>query len=147
MLYQGGLGPGAHDEICVKLLAKVLCQWENVFPPLPKGRNVERNDVEPVIQIPTEATLLHHTEEILIGGRENADIHRNRINGADADDLPFFQYPEKLGLQGGTHGFNLVQKQSSLMGTLKQTWFSAFLSAGEGAFHITKEFTFQQCFC
>ena len=57
----------------------------------PQRRDGNGEDVEPVIEILAEAALLHLFDQVLVGGRDQADVDAHRLAGADRVDLAFLQ--------------------------------------------------------
>lgn len=80
---------------------------------------MQGDDVQAVIEVAAKASLLHPAEEVLICGGEDAHIHWNGVDGADADHLPLLQDPQQLRLKGGAHSLDFVKKQRALVGTFK----------------------------
>ena len=51
-----------------QLVDVVPDKGEDVLGPLPEGRQIEFNDIDPIIKVATERIILHHGRQILIGG-------------------------------------------------------------------------------
>src|SRR5215510_2937441 len=119
-------------------------QWD-VFASLSQRRKANRESVEPVIQIFAESAFLNGFGQIGVGDRHYAhiDSHGRRIS----DRLKFFllQHAQQFRLAREREAVNFVENDRS---TVRQ--FEAALAilnrAGEGAFLVTEQFAFEQCF-
>ena len=58
----------------------------------------------------------------------------------------FLEYAKQFSLDAERNFGNFIQKQSSLVGQLKETGFSSLGSAGKRPLHISEQFTFQKVF-
>ena len=58
----------------VQTIQEPFRQRDNIVPPLPQRRNVDGNDVQPVIEILPELLVLHHIQQIPVGGGKDADV-------------------------------------------------------------------------
>ena len=76
-------------------------------------------------------------------GHNHAHIDRGGLARADALDLALFQHAQQLGLHGGGHVANLVQKQRAAMRLLELACV-ALRRAGEGAFLVAEELALDQ---
>ena len=72
---------------------------------------MNRDHVQPVVQIGAKAAPLDIILEIAIGGRDDADVHRNRLRATHGDRFALLQHTEQLHLRRGRHLADLVQKE------------------------------------
>src|SRR4029077_10106197 len=67
----------------------------------------------------------------------------DRPGATDAHKLPFLQHPQKFGLQNERQLSNFIKKNRSAFSHFQKTLFLSN-GAGESAFFVAEEFTFQQ---
>ena len=65
-------------------LHEVLGQERNLVQALAERRHHYLNHVQAVVEVFAEASRRHRLLEILVGGREDADVHLDRGSAADA---------------------------------------------------------------
>jgi len=63
----------------VQLNAHLLHQGEDVLPPLPQGRDVDADDVEPVEEVGAEEAPLDRLLQIPVGGHQKAEVQLNAL--------------------------------------------------------------------
>ena len=88
-------------------------QW-NVLATFAQRRNRHAEDVEPEEQIRPEESLLNQDRQILVRGRDAADVNGAGRLRADRADLPLLQHAQKLALQDRRKVADLVEKNRSL---------------------------------
>ena len=76
----------------------MLGEDADVLAALAQRRHVERDDVEPVVEVLAEALLLHHMAEVLVRRGDDADVHADRLGGAEPLELAFLQHAQDLRL-------------------------------------------------
>ncbi|MNN24500.1 hypothetical protein D3C81_1379350 [compost metagenome] len=79
-----------------------------------------------------------------MGGGDHADIHRGRFGSAQAQHFALLQHAQQAGLQRYRHVADLVEEQGAGVCCFDQADLAALARAGEGAFLIAEQFTFQQ---
>jgi len=131
-------------EIPAQLSSKMLNDQEHVLSPLRQRRDHDRERVQPIVQIPTEAPAFYLLFQRLIGSRHDPDIDLDHPVPAHPHDLPLLEHPEELDLQGLAHPLQLIQEQGPFMGKFKQSGTPALFRAGERAFLISKKLALQQ---
>ena len=62
------------------------------------GGNVERDHVQPEVQILAKPLLPHHLGQVLVRGGDHARVGVNRLRAADAHHDLLFQHAQQLGL-------------------------------------------------
>ena len=119
-------------------------QRNDILPALPQRRNVEGNQVEPVIQIPAERPLLHHLFKVAVRSGDDTHIDGNGARIAHTLDDLAIQYPEELYLRRQRQLADFVEKEGSPVGTLEIA-APPGLRPGERPFFIAEKFALQQC--
>ena len=104
---------------------------------------MDRQDVQTVIQVLPELPFLHHLPEVLVGGRDHPDIHRNHLFAAQAEHLALLQSPQKPQLDVHGNLPDLIQKQGALVGQFEHALFPAASGAGEGPLLVAEELALQ----
>jgi hypothetical protein len=94
-----------------RIFGKVHGQRRNVFDAFAKTRDGKRNDVQPIVQITTEAALLHHRAKGGVGGGDDSDVDMDGPGLAQALELALLKNPQQLGLQVERHFANFVEQQ------------------------------------
>src|SRR6266850_1720922 len=84
-------------------------QW-NVTTPIPKRRDLNRKDIEPVEQVCAEATVPDGCREVLVRRREHADVDEYRLVSTDAFEFSLLKDPEQGDLRFRRQLSDLVQK-------------------------------------
>ena len=126
-------------------LQKVLREQRNIFLPLTKRRQANRNDVEPVIQVAPKLAVLDHLQQIAVGGRDHADVDLDGVRVADALELALLQHAEELHLQPRAHRADLVEEERAFVRLLDPPLPVAH-GARERAAHVAEELGFEQRF-
>jgi len=70
----------------------------DVVAALAKRRHAHREDVEPIKQVFSELALRDQFSEVTVGGRDQAEVDRDRLPRADPGDLTILQHPEQFDL-------------------------------------------------
>src|SRR5262245_47889585 len=98
---------------------KVSDQQRNIFHTLAQRRNLQREDVEPVVEIPAESAFRHSGLQIAISGRNYADVYGNRVRAPDALQFTLLQHPQEGDLGFRRDVADLVQKDGPAIGQFK----------------------------
>ncbi len=117
----------------------MLGQREEVLRALPQGRHADRDSVEPVIEILSEAPVLDEPGQILIGRGQDPHIHPERSGGPEGLDLALLENPEKLGLGRWGEVGDLIENEGPSVGQLEASGLCPG-GAGEGALLVAEEF-------
>src|SRR5947209_14831981 len=115
----------------------MLNKHGNVVGALAKGRQVERDDVESVVQVGAEVSRLDLFLEVAIRRGNEARIDRDCLGGTDGNDFAMLQYTKKLDLRRGRRLADLVEEE----GARRRGGEQAFLvlhCAGEGSLHVAE---------
>lgn len=100
---------------------KVVDQQGDIAFSCRKRRQMQRDDVDAIIEILPEMSLVDLFQEVAIGGADKTDINLARSSAADPHDFPLLNDPEQFHLHIGTHLGDLIQKQGAAMGHFHQT--------------------------
>ena len=114
---------------------------------LAQRRQMHSDHVESIEQVGAEAAALDLFFQVAIGGRQHARVYRHRFRGADGDHftlhLPLLQHPQQFDLNRRRRLADFVEEERALIGRGEETGL-VFHGTGEGALHVTEEFTLQQ---
>ena len=110
---------------------------------LPGRGDLDRDHVQPVIEILPEASGSDFVFQPLIGRREHPHIHRHRAGRPDPGHHAFLEDPEDLGLGREGHVADLVEEQGSPVGQLELPG-PIGKGPGEASFHMAEELALDQ---
>ncbi len=83
-----------------ELLEEVLDESRDVVTPLAEGRELDHDHGDPVVEIRPEAAVRHRFAQVLVAGRDQADVRPDRLASPYLDELVGLDDAEELGLQG-----------------------------------------------
>ena len=115
----------------------------NVVASISQGRRVNREDVDAVIQVLSEATFGYHSFEVLVGGRDEPHVGLLHYGAAHRPELALLNDAQQLGLRRQGDVAKFIQKKSAVVGDFEHTTLVRHRS-GERSFGVTKEFAFEQ---
>src|SRR5690606_31976939 len=130
-----GFGSEALDE--------ALRQKRDVLPPLAKRRQLDREDVEPDVEVFAEEPRLDLLLEIPIGGADDPHVHRDLGLTAEAAELFLLQYPQEFRLQLDGELAHLVEKERTAVRQLEAAE-AALVGPGEGPLLVAEDLRFHQ---
>src|ERR1700693_57003 len=93
----------------------------NVFDPLSQRRQTQQNRADTEVEIAPEALLLDRGGQILMGRRDEPDVHLTIVHVSQTPEAPFFQDLEQLGLDLKVHVSDLVEKQRAAVRAPQQS--------------------------
>ena len=125
-------------------VAKMIGYVEDIVRPLPQRGDADFHRIQTPQQVLTERALPHQLGQILVGGGQNAHVHRAVFLPADGEDALAFHRCEDLGLQLQRHVPNLIQEQRAAVGQFKKALFSLGGGVGKGIGRIAEELGFQK---
>src|SRR5204863_6619313 len=76
-----------------------------------KGRDLDRNDVETVVEVLTESALADQRLEVAVGRRDDAHVHPDRVLAPNALERLLLERPEDFRLRLETHVADLVEEE------------------------------------
>src|SRR5581483_8435724 len=125
------------------LVAEIRHQLGDVFLLLPKWRQMQGNDIEPVEQVLPEPALLDLLGQVAVGGGNDPHVHLDWRGAADALELALLQHTQQLALRGQGHLPNLVQEDGAMVGQLESA-LALHQGPGEAALFVPEELALQQ---
>ena len=115
----------------------------DVHLPFGEAWYLDREDIDPVIEVSAEGTVIDARLNVLVGGADKAEINIDLVIAANPLNGAVFQYAQQLGLQRQRHIADLIKEQGSAVCEFDPA-FARLVGAGEGAFLMTEDFGFQQ---
>jgi hypothetical protein len=121
----------------------VLYQRPNIISPFPQGRQHDRKNVQPIVEIATKFLFLHHLPQILISSCDETHVNLKGAVASQAFELLFLKNAEELWLQFERQISDFIKKQRAAVSRLKS---SHRLSdgAGESASFVTEKLALKQ---
>src|SRR5437016_3313637 len=113
-------------------------QGGNVLGPLAERRGLDREHVQPVVEIVPEPLLLHHPKEVAVRRGDEADVDLDRLRTADPLELLLLQDAQQLRLELERDLADLVEEQRAAVGHLEAADLLGD-GAGEGAPLVPEE--------
>ena len=101
------------------------------------------NGVDTVVQILAETSLPNQLLQVHIRSTDEPDIHRNGLGAAHPYHTPVLDHTQQLRLQVQRNIADLIKEQCPAIG-LFELAHMVRVGIGEGALHMTEEFTFKQ---
>ena len=118
-------------------------QQRNVVFSIAQGGNLDRKDIEPVIQIFTKRLFPHGREQVAVCRRDHADIDADRRLSADAIELLLLQNAEQFRLHFQRDLPDLVEEDRPAVGQLESA-DALGDRAGEGPFLVAEKLALDQ---
>ena len=128
-----------------RLGEEMLRKTWNIFASVAQARDVNANDVQAVEKIFPKQMFGNEQFEILVCGRDDANIHFDWRVTANPIELAVRKNSQEASLCFRRHVTNLVEKECAAIGLLEAPCALSG-SAGEGAFFMTEQFRFDQIF-
>ena len=94
-------------------LQEELDQRRDVLAALAQGRQVDRHDVEPVVQVLAEPAGLDLVEQVAVGRGDDPGVDLLGVGVADPLELPLLQDAEQLDLELGRGAVDLVEEDAA----------------------------------
>ena len=132
-------------ELRGQLLQEVLDEQRDVVASLAKCWELDRNDIQPVVEIFAKRPFTDHLREVRVRSGDHADINLDRMRVADAFDLAFLEHAQELGLQPRAHRPDLVEEERAFVRLLEPS-LSVGDCAREGAAHVAEELSLEEGF-
>src|SRR5580704_3143738 len=122
---------------------KAYGQILHVAEPRAQRRNGDREYVEAIEKILAETARLDELDQVLVGRRDEAEVHLDGAPRADRIDLALLQRAQQLDLSFGRQLADLVQEQRPAVG-LRELAHMLVGGASEGAFLMPEEDGFDE---
>lgn len=129
-------------EGCVSFNEKAD-QIRDIVSTFPERRDIDRENIESVIQVFPKQLLVDHFREIPVCGSDNPAVDGDCFGVSDPFELMFLQDAKKFDLKGVADGIDFVEKDRSPVSCFKATC-PAFNGVRECSFDMAKEFAFEK---
>ena len=103
---------------------EVPYQQRNIFLPISQGRDIEAQNIQPIVKIASKTALVDFLLEFTVGGRDDADIDRYDLVRTERADFHFLNNPEERGLEAWRRFADFIQKDRSRVRLGKQAVFA-----------------------
>lgn len=100
-------------------LQKALCEDEDIHPSFAQGRQVQRDDVQAVVEVFTETSGRDFAFQIPVGGGHDAHIHLFAARAAHTFYFLFLQDAQDLHLQAQIHFTYFIKKDGAAVSQFK----------------------------
>ena len=117
----------------------------NVFAAFPERGQIQRNDVDAVVEVFSELPFSNEFLEILVRRRHDAHIHLDGLHPADSGEFAFLQDAQQLGLRHGAEVADFVEEQRAGIGEFELSDASG-RGIRERAFLMAEELTLDERF-
>src|SRR5437667_1954650 len=118
-------------------------QGRNVLGPLAERRGMDREHVQPVVEIVPEPLLFHHPKEVAVRRGDEADVDLDRLRTPDPLELLLLQDAQQLRLKLERDLADLVEEQRAAVGHLEAADLLGD-GAGEGAPLVPEELALEE---
>src|SRR5262245_33458745 len=118
-------------------------QLGDVLRSLAQRRHRNGNYIEPVVQIFAESSLPDQLFQVLMCGRNNANVDLHRLAGANALESHLLEHPQQFGLHFEANVTDLIEEQRAAIGELEPAHFIA-VGAREGTFNVAEQLALEQ---
>src|SRR6202044_3867957 len=118
----------------------------NMFSALPSCRQLDRDDIQPMIEIASERPSLHCLQQTTVRCGKEANVNLHWTWSAHAFELALLQNAQNLRLQGDSKLSNLVEKKRPSVSQFNLAFLLRY-GSGECTLFMTEQFAFQQRFC
>ena len=125
------------------LLQEVMGEQRDVFAPVAQRRQLDLDDVQPIVEVFSELPFGHELLEVDVGRRDDAGVDLLRLDPAQPHELPFLHHPQQLGLRLYRHAADLVEEDGALVGQLEQPLLGGH-GAREGPLEVAEQVRFEQ---
>ncbi len=124
-------------------LEEELGQGRNVLSPRPQRRQMDRHDVQAVVQVFSEVPGANFILERLVGGGNHARVHSNRPALAHALEFALLQHSQQLHLKLGAHAADFVEEDGAAVRRLEPAGL-VVERPGERPLDVAEELAFEQ---
>src|SRR5882762_4967027 len=128
-----------------KFRHEIASQHRNIFDAFAQRRKIEWDYVEAIEKIFAKSAMRDFIFQYFVGGRDDADIDRNRLIGSNRLQPLLFEDAQNFGLRAQAHVPDLVKEKRTAIGFFKFPNF-IFRCSCEASFGMPKQFRFDQLF-
>src|SRR5215213_11585050 len=100
-------------------MQEMLDQQRDICMALAQSRQLDGDDIEPVVEILPEISSVDLAREVLVGGGHHSGVHFDATGAADTFELPLLEHAQELFLRGERHLSDFVKKDGALVGELE----------------------------
>jgi hypothetical protein len=149
-------GPRSGAEFCKKIIGdsgglecragvvdELFCKEREIIESISERWQANREGAQAVEQIFTKAAGCDHFGEIAVCGGEEAGSGGPFFTAANGAEASGFEYSQKFDLDIEGRIGDFIEEQRTTGGGIEEPW-PGFLSTGEGAANMTKEFALDQ---
>ncbi len=108
-----------------------------------QGRDIDRNHVEPVVEVFAKRSVFERGAQVAIGGSDQPHVDLDGARAAQALEFALLQHAEKFDLDGGRHVSDFIEKESAFVGEFEFARLAGG-GSGEGPFFVAEEFALQK---
>ena len=108
-----------------------------------RGGDGQGDRTDPVVEVAPEAVLADEVQQVLVRRGDEPDVHLAVAHVAQTPEAFLLQNLEELGLDGGVHVPDLVEKERTVMGCLEQAGLRDARS-GEGALFVAEQLRLEE---
>ena len=105
--------------LLVVLAQEVVHEQRDGVHALAQRRQMDGDDVEPVVQVFAEAPVPDRLLEVAVGGRDHTRVDAHVALAAETREFPVLEHLEQLRLQRRVHLADLVEEDRAAMGVLE----------------------------
>src|SRR5260370_19159287 len=91
----------------------MLHKLRDISFPVAERRQRNRENIQPIVEVFAEFTVLDHLPQVSIGGGHDANVHLSGACTADCFELALLEHSEDLRLKFQRHISDFVEKQSA----------------------------------
>ena len=122
---------------------EMFYKQRNVVSSFSQGRDFYHNSIDAIKQILTEPALLDLLRQVLVRGRNQADIHLYLLSPANPKEGLRLQNPQELDLKALAQLSYLIQEKCAPISQFEETGLGG-IRTGKGTLFVPKHFTFQE---
>src|SRR4051812_17364619 len=120
-------------------MQEMLGEERNVLATVSQWRQVNRNNVQPVVEVGAKTSRLDFLFEVPVCRGDQARVDWNCLCGADRDHFTMLQRTQQLDLRRRSRFADLVEKKRSVCRRVEQPLF-VLDGSREGTAHVTEQF-------
>ena len=76
-----------------KLFQEVINQIGDILLALPQRRQVDRQHIQPVVEVLAKCPLFQRRPQVLVGRGNDSNVHLSRLGAAQAFEFALLQHP------------------------------------------------------
>ncbi|MNJ45961.1 hypothetical protein D3C77_410800 [compost metagenome] len=132
--------------LAAQLFENRLAQRRQVIQAFTQWRHLDRQDVEPVVQVGAKLAAGHGCGQVGGGRGNDPHVAAHHLVGAHRLVFFFLQHAQQFALQRQRHVADFVEKQGATLSQLQLARAAFAIGAGVGTRCGAKEFGFKQGF-